>query len=474
MMTFPPKTQHTRTLALTVLLLVLSSCGGSTSLETVPGKYRLVGKLVAQSVTVGATHVYAVSAETGSVDRVLAALDVDGRFTLDLPLGRSYVIGVIDATRIGAAMVRGYLEFEGMHALPIEIEGAFDLGAVSQTDGSRWASELASLGGLLTVLGVGAATIDSLASQDGLALRLLNPDVDGNGILDLDETGKAFLSEVDAFFEARVAGSLATIDDIRNGAVAAIDALVFDTNRTSPMVATYGYFTAANTETSAVFRFIDAEGSVMSILPDGAAELDSDTDGTFPAGAWTGGPEYQALELGLLATSELPRGEVRITFSPSDTALVFFPMLPQLAADLSQGYEHAFASIFLTEDSTAGPCATTPCLFTQLGFEWKVMTSAGVRNATATDLRALISSRGAKFKFTIGSTDAVEMAIPSNAIEGSIAWIPANAMLGTASESSFTSLDRSMLCNSRVEHLDRFGLKYEYRIGRALLATGCP
>jgi hypothetical protein len=33
---------------------------------------------------------------------------------------------------------------------------------------------------------------------------------------------------------------------------------------------------------------------------------------------------------------------------------------------------------------------------------------------------------------------------------------------------------RQNLCNTRVEHADRFGLRYDYRIARAAIATSCP
>lgn len=460
--------------ALFVLLVTaLAGCGGASGLEAVAGKFRLGGKLVAQSVTVGATHVYAVSSESGQVDRVLAPLDADGRFTIDLPLGRSYALGVLDASRTGVATVRGYLEFEGVHTLPIEIEGVFDLGAVSQTDGSRWSSELAGTGGLLTQLGLSTATIASLAAQDGLALRYLNGDVDNNGVLDVSEADKNFIAEVDVFYEARSVGTtIATVDDIRGGAIPAFESFAFDTTRTSAMTSSFGYFSSAVSETSATVRYIDAEGVVTSILPDGAPQLDSDTDGTFSAGTWSGSSAYQAVEIGLLATSELPRGEIRVDFDASGTLLSFFPMLGQLAADLKQGYEHAFAFIALNEDAGAGACASAPCRFSSLSFQWKIVTASGIRNATSGDLRALVSSRGAKYRFDANGEE-VDISIPSNAVEGTIAWDAANANLGGLPEDDFGDLTRDMLCGNRVEHVDRFGLKYSYRIGPAALATGC-
>lgn len=456
-----------------LLVTAIAGCGGSSSLEAVPGKFRFGGKLVAQSITVGATHVYAVSAEADSLDRVLAPLDADGRFVLDLPLGRSYVIGVLDASRTGAAMVRGYLEFDGVRALPIEAEGVFDLGAISQSDGSRWSSELAGTGGLLATLGVSTPTlVDALAAQDGLALRYLSADVDGNAILDVNESGKSFLANADVFYEARSSGTvIATFDDIRNGTIPTFSSFALDTTKAAPLVASFGYLTS-NTETSVTFRYIDAEGTVPSIEPNGAPSLVSDTDGTFPAGAFSGSSAYQAVELGLLPASEFPRGEIRVNFTASSTALTFFPMLPQLAADLSQGYLHAFAVIGFTE-SGGGACATAPCPFTQLQFAWKIATSSGIRDATAADMRVLVSSRGAKYKFEVGGADTVDITIPSNATQGIIAWDPMNANLGNVSGTTFSALTRTQLCGNRVEHYDRFGLKYVYRIAPALLATGC-
>lgn len=473
--TFAPRLRRRAVLAaFAAVVTVIAGCGGSSGLEPLAGKFRLAGKLVAQSVSVGATHVYAVSAESGSVARVLVALDADGRFVLDLPLGRSYVIGVLDATRTGTATVRGYLEFSGVHALPIEVEGVFDLGAVEQTDGSRWTSELAGTGGLLTTLGLSADNIDALASQDGLALRYINGDIDNNGTLDYDEADKAFLAEIEAFYEARLSGTtVVTVDDIRSGAVPALESFAFDTSVSSSTKTSFGYLTSSVSETSATVRYIDAEGAVMSVYPDGAPQLDSDTDGTFTAGTWSGGSAYQAVEIGFVPTSELPRGEIRVTFTPSATLLTFFPMLGQLAADLKQGYQHAFALVSLTEDTGAGSCVSTPCAFTQLGFQWKVASSTGIRDATTGDLRALVSANGAKYKFRVLDVDPVDISIPSNTTEGTIAWDSGNANLGAVSGSTFNALTRAELCGNRVEHVDRFGLKYTYRMAPSVLGTSC-
>lgn len=462
------------TAACAVTATLLASCGGSKGLEAVAGKFRIGGKIVAQSIDVGATHVYAVSPEADLVDRILAPLDAEGKFVLDLNLGRSYVLGVIDSTKTGALMVRGYIDVGGVHAFPVEVEGVFDMGAIAQRDGSTWTSEFAPTKGFLTQLGVSSTVATMLAAQDGLALRLLNPDVDNNGTLDLNETGKSFLADVLVRFEAQKVGAVvASVDDIRLGAVPAITNFALDSALASPVVASFGYFTT-NSETSTTLRYIDAEGVVTKISPTGFPDLNTDTDGTFGAGAWSGGSAFQALELALQPTSDLPRGEIRVAFAPSSTRLTFFPMLPQTGADFRQGYNHAFAYVYLSETGGVGACASAPCTFVSLGYRWRVATDTGVRDATLTDLHGLVSSRGASFKFTVGLTDEVSIAIPTNAVEGTIAWDPMNANLGNVTGTNFLALTRTNLCNTRVEHFDRFGLRYRYRIAKAALATSCP
>jgi hypothetical protein len=460
--------------ALAVTAMALAGCGGSGGLTPVPGKFRFGGRIVAQSVDVGVTHVYAVSTEAASVDRVLAPLDGNGRFVIDLSLGRSYVIGVIDATRVGILMVRGHVEVDGVRAFPVNREGVFELGAVAQRDALRWSSEFGVTNGLLARLGVSGGIATMLAAQDGLALRFLNPDIDGNGVVDVQEPGKSFLADVSLKLEAHKGGAVVgTVDDIRNGTVPNFTAFAVDPTEPSPIVVSFGYFTQ-DTQTASKLRFIDADGVVTKIEPTGQPDLESDNDGDFGAGPWWQSGVFQALELGLAPTSELPRGEIRVTFAPSATLVTFFPMLPQMNADLRQGYDHAFAFVHLTEDPTSGSCASSPCTFTQLGFRWKVATATGIRDATLADLGALVASGSTRFRFTLGPTNAVDMSIPSTAVSGTIPWLPENANLGNVSGTSFMAATRQNLCNTRVEHADRFGLRYDYRIARAAIATSCP
>lgn len=456
--------------ALAVTAMALAGCGGAGGLTPVPGKFRLGGRIAAQSIDAGVTHVYAVSAEAASVDRVLAPLDGDGRFVIDLSLGRSYVIGLIDSRRVGILMVRGYLDVDGVRAFPVNREGVFELGAVRQRDDLRWDSEFGVTSGLLARLGVSGDIARMLAAQDGLALRFLNPDVDGNGVVDVKEPGKRFLADVSLKLEAQKGGSVvATVDDICKGTVPNFTAFAVDATKPSPIVVSFGYFTQ-DTQTTSTLRFIDPEGVVTKIKPTGQPDLENDNDGNFGAVPWSQSGAFQALELGLEPTSELPRGEIRVTFAPSATFLTFFPMLSQRNADLRQGYEHAFAFVYLTEDS----CTLPPCPFTQLGFRWKVATAMGIRDATVADLDALVASGSTRFRFTLGTSNAVDMSIPSTVVSGTIPWLPENANLGHVSGTAFMAATRQNLCNTRVEHADRFGLRYDYRIARALIATSCP
>jgi hypothetical protein len=136
------------------------------------------------------THVMAVDPESASPNRVLAAVKTDGHFSLDVNFGHPYVLVFVDATAVGTDMVVAVFRARTLDTLAPLSQGDIKLGEVTAKDGTATAS--VSYEDLLHQLGLSAAGAEMLGSIDDLSLRYANPDIDGDGVIDIAQRGHEF------------------------------------------------------------------------------------------------------------------------------------------------------------------------------------------------------------------------------------------------------------------------------------------
>jgi hypothetical protein len=129
------------------------------------------------------THVMAVDPESASPRRVLAAVGTNGHFSLDVNFGHPYVLVFVDASARGTDMVVATFRARTLDTLAPLAEGDIALGEVTAKDGVATAS--VPYDRLLQQMGLSAAGAEVLGAIDDLSLRYANPDIDGDGTIDV-------------------------------------------------------------------------------------------------------------------------------------------------------------------------------------------------------------------------------------------------------------------------------------------------
>ena len=185
-------------MALSASLLV--GCGSSDK-----ASFRISGRAPALTATNGAlaaagssalaataagrtiTHVMAVDPETASPRRTLTKVGADGSFALTVDAGRPYVLVFIDDSAVGADMVVAIFRDQTLDTITPVDAGGVNLGDVEVDSDSKTATTGMPYDMLLASLGLSQSAAEYLGSIDDLSLRYANPDIDGDGIIDITQ-----------------------------------------------------------------------------------------------------------------------------------------------------------------------------------------------------------------------------------------------------------------------------------------------
>lgn len=176
-----------------ILVSILGGCGliGGGPDFTISG--RVLPQATARTNVVAAagprtiTHVMAVNPETASPQRTIAPVAADGSFELQVEAGKPYVFVFVDDTAVGADMAVAMFRANTLDTISPQLAGHLDLGDVKVDPSMQVATPGISYDDLIASLGLDAASAEYLGSVDDLSLRYANPDIDGNGVIDLDE-----------------------------------------------------------------------------------------------------------------------------------------------------------------------------------------------------------------------------------------------------------------------------------------------
>lgn len=164
------------------------------------------------------THVMAVNPETAAARRTIAEVGTDGSFRLSVEAGKPYVLVFIDSAAVGADMVVGIFRAGTLDTISPQLAGHLDLGDVKVDPSRHTATMGISYDALLAGLGLSTGAAEYLGSIDDLSLRYANPDIDADGVIDLEqdhEYGLDFHVRSD-MRRGSAGGPSFTVDDITN------------------------------------------------------------------------------------------------------------------------------------------------------------------------------------------------------------------------------------------------------------------
>lgn len=165
-----------------------------------------------QSAT-AVTHVVATNADSN--EQVVAEVDSEGNFSLDVPTDGNFVMTYIDANATGEDMLVSIFGSGELDTLATNGDsGDVALGDVDVT--GEQATATLSEAALLAAIGISAEAASTLGAADDVCLRYSNPDINGDGQIDALQ-GQRFILDFHNRFNVLDADNNAlSMQDLKN------------------------------------------------------------------------------------------------------------------------------------------------------------------------------------------------------------------------------------------------------------------
>jgi hypothetical protein len=434
-----------------------SGSGGGGGSGQNPGGYKISGRVAsmtsARTLSPSAgprtvTHVMAVQPISASPIRTIAAVGADGSFSLDVTPGEPYVFVFVDSTAVGADMAVAMFRANTLDTVSPQLMGHLDMGDVAIDPSTQTATASTPYADMIAALGLDASAAEYLGSVDDLSLRYANPDIDGDGMIDLVE-GHQFGID----FHVR--------SNMRRGSAAGMNFTVADmTDQFFPdsgvdvatpvfnLTSAYAMYPTAMDPTI----YIDSSHQPQT-LENGAAYTVTLADGTTPGAntsfsgvgggmagpmmSWGADYQLEGTDLELPGSAGSP-ATLAYTLAASGTTLTFTNVVTRTKASLTAD---GTLSIFTRLNTTAGSISS-------IDYNWMKRDAGGWIPATAEEIALTIGSAGGGMSFHVQPSwnNQIFVQIPATP-SGNIAWTDVSVAPGT-------------VCSIAVSYDDKLGLRH--------------
>ncbi|MCX5747188.1 MAG: hypothetical protein NT062_32360 [Proteobacteria bacterium] len=405
--------------------------------------------LVAAAAPRTITHVMAVNPETASPQRTIAAVATDGSFELHVDPGKPYVFVFVDDTAVGADMAVAVFRANTLDTISPQLAGHLDLEDVQVDPTTQVASAGITYDDLIASLGLDDASAAYLGAVDDLSLRYANPDIDGNGTVDLVE-GHTFALDLHVRANLRHGSTAArniTVADLTDQFLATEGADVATPvyNLTSAYVEYPASFDAteyvAMAPTGPGFA-LEHGAAFTATLSDGSAPATNSSFSALGFGDMRGwGADY---DLEHVPGLELPGSggvpaTLAYTLGATGTTLTFTNVVTRTRASLTD--DGTLAIFIRLATATDGTIAT-------IDYRWMKRVAAAWVPATANEIAVTIGSDGGYVSVHHMPSwhDEVGVQIPAQPT-GSVAW-------------SAAALRPDEICGLAVSFDDKLGLRH--------------
>jgi len=401
------------------------------------------------------THVVAVTPSSQDTRRVVAEVTAEGRFAVDLDPARLWVLVFVDATRVGVDMVVGVYRASDLDALAPMKKGALDLGDVTAADGV--ATGTAGYGEVLTAMGLDPAAALLLEQVDDACTRVVNPDVDANGVIDALEEGKDYRLDFHVQFEMRTPAPV-VVSDMVGAFLPASTSIAY--RGTGIYTSFPAKVAPAGWQTSLSASF--EEDLHYSPLGGGApgAPRTASAGASVPGSHLlvSGYGDYGSVGLLAVPGYDMPQGTYR--FVLGGHTLTFAHVQTRSDAQLAAADSFLMPFVRFVK---ADPSCTTSCAMGSFDYEWRRRTGAGWRAATEAEIAIVAGEKGGFLSFWRGgdSSKSVGFAIPTTAA-GSVPWSAAVTPGGAGEPARIADL-----CHIGLSYDDKLGMRYFGGIGDA-------
>gem|GEM_PF-1323312 len=417
-----------------------------------------------------ATHVIAVTPSSQNTRRVVAEVAPTGAFTLDLDPARVWVMVFVDSTRVGPDMVLGVFRARGLDTLAPMRRGEADLGEVS-TSASRAAEGSIAYEALLAALGVDEASALVLGAVDDVCLRVVNPDIDGNGVIDaLEPSGT---TPRDYRLDFHVHFGMQTDRRVHVGDLVGAflpDSVAVSYENTGVHASFPSRLFADGWQSSVWSSFSEA----MHYSPGGgggpSGVVSLPANERMPASALgvAGYGDYADVYFMAPRGYDLPQDYYR--FGVGSSTLTFTGVQTRTNAEFEAAENMLMPFIrFVASDANC----TSNCQVSGVDYVWKKRGAAGWVDATVNEVALMAGEQGGHLSFRLGNVQdrQIDFTIPPSPVSGRIAWSSAHVP-NDATRAAFATATVSDICHVGLSYDDKLGMRYFGAIDNA--PDTCP
>lgn len=413
-----------------------------------------------QALTVGGkniTHVMAVNPSSANPERVVAAVDSNGKFDLQVDGKKPWAIVFVDNTKVGKDMAVAIFRSGALDTLaPTKEAGEADLGNVTVDGTAKSASAGTAYDALLSQLGLSSAGAEYLGAVDDLCLRYTNPDIDGDGTIDALQDDRKFLLDFHVHLDMKLDGHAATIADLA-GSFLDESLTSLDYSGTGIYFAYPSAYSASAPDTGSVTFQQDVYYSPYN--PPG-----STTQG--PAGVpLTGGAltinnfgDMKSFGVSASTGHDMPQGEY--VFAVGGKTHTFTNVVTRSDSNLTVAEN--FIMPFIRFNKTNASC-TSGCTVSGIDYKWMRRTSTGWVPATLEELSLTVSDSGGYISFRPTTDDNtaqnIGFTVPTSAVEGTLAWDVSSGHVVGVSQSQLQALTIEEVCHLGLSYDDKLGMR---------------
>lgn len=431
---------------------------GKSSSPTIFGPMTLADSrtmFVAKTIT----HVMAVSPMGGGLaERFISTVDSAGSFSLPVKSGKPYLIVFIakNSGLTGIDMIAGTLKTGELDSLAPLAAGSTDLGNVSVDGTTRLATMTLGLTELLASLSLSSDAATYLGGVDDLALRLANPDVDGNGEIDFLEN-KNYSLDFHMRGTVKVGSVDATLDDVAT--------TFLPSNSTITMTLSTPMAVYANS-----FDSTDYIGSGGSSLANGGdykvfTSAGNDVTANWSNDGFSGGtfsdmrqwgPNYNHSNTHELPGSGVNAVTLKWTLGASGQTLTFSNVKTKTSSQITQNGMILPFFHFNTSDSSATGTIQS------IAYEWRKLSSGTWVAATLEEVSLAVGSSGGYLMLYTqkgsGIENGVAVTFPKTTVAGTISW-NTTEITHHPGVSDLSVLTPRSFCSTALSYDDQLGLR---------------
>jgi hypothetical protein len=401
------------------------------------------------------THVMAVNPATANPVRYLTPIAADGTFTLGVDLNTPWVIVLVDSHQVGKAMNAGVLRSDAfdLDSIAATRAGMVDLGVLDVDETTGAASASVPTASLLSALGLSEQAATLLGEMDDVSLRYVNPDIDGNGKIDVQEN-VSYPLDFHLRYTMRSDGQ-----DISFTALINRYADVATTEAQYGLGSAIAYWEPSRfgVTTASDFRIRFGAGSgTYWGMPGGSyvAGVWIDDDGAFYQSAGT-----NSVGITFDRTMPFPMGEY--AFEVKGTQLTYTDVRTHSLDELNAGPNLIVPFLKLNVPDAA--CTGWSCPVQGFDYKWMRRAGSGVRwvPASPEQIALVVPQRGGFLGFAPGGdmTKRLEYTIPGMPAEGTVQFAAPGNRQGGVTDVEVAALTLADLCHVGISYDDTLGMR---------------